>query len=66
MSLDTALGIISLVLGITSLVTGYIFYRISLRIREPLYYIVSNNLIEEKISASAHFRQHTNSGVRPL
>lgn len=50
MSIDTILGIIGTLLGIIGLITGYIFYRKSLRLKEPCFIIVSNNLIVDNIT----------------
>ena len=50
MSIDTILGIFGTVLGIIGLITGYIFYRRSLRIKEPVYHIISKNLIRDSFS----------------
>lgn len=52
MSIDTILGIIGTVLGVVGLVTGYIFYKRSLRVKEPSYCTTSNNLIQDNISSA--------------
>lgn len=46
MTIDTILGIIGTVLGMIGLVTGYIFYRKSVRIKEPIIAIRNNNLFQ--------------------
>jgi hypothetical protein len=50
MSIDTLLGIVGSILGITGLIAGYIFYRKSLRIKEPFVSFKSYNLIRDYIS----------------
>jgi hypothetical protein len=47
MTIDTILGLIGLVLGILGILTGYIFYRKSLRLREPCFFIIGQNLIQD-------------------
>jgi xanthosine utilization system XapX-like protein len=50
MSIDTILGIAGAVLGILGLITGYIFYKKSQRVKEPRYIIKSNNIIKDNIT----------------
>jgi hypothetical protein len=50
MDIDTVLGIVGTILGILGLITGYVFYRKSLRVKEPCWAIRSNNLIQDNIS----------------
>jgi hypothetical protein len=51
MSIDTVLGIIGTILGVIGLITGYIFYRKSLKVKEPYYSIWSNNLIQDNVTS---------------
>src|SRR6266545_2886551 len=50
MSIDTILGIVGTVLGVIGLITGYYFYRKSLRNKEPYVSFKENNLIQGYIS----------------
>src|SRR6266498_2492258 len=50
MNIDTILGITGTILGVLGLIFGYIFYRKSLRVKEPYYSIWSNNLIQDSIA----------------
>lgn len=50
MSIDTTLGIIGAILGILGIVTGYLFYKLSIRAKEPCWVVKSNNLIENNVS----------------
>ena len=50
MSFDTLLGVAGIILGIAGLATGYIFYKKSLKIKQPMYIIRTNNLIQDSIS----------------
>ena len=50
LSLDTILAIAGTVVGILGIVAGYIFYRLSIRTKEPYWSIVSNNLIQDNIT----------------
>ncbi len=47
MSIEDIIGVI---LGISGIVTGYIFYRKGLRVREPTISIKTNNLIQDHVS----------------
>ena len=50
MALDTLLGIAGVVLGTLGLAAAYIFYRKSIRAKEPMYAMRSENLIRDNIS----------------
>jgi multisubunit Na+/H+ antiporter MnhG subunit len=50
MTVDTILGIIGTVLGVIGLLTGYIFYKWSLRVKEPRVSQKTNNLIRDYIA----------------
>lgn len=50
MSIDTYLGIAGVALGFAGLITGYILYRKSLRIKQPYYYVITNNLVQDGIA----------------
>jgi hypothetical protein len=50
MTLDTFIGIAGLALGILGLASGYIFYRRSLKIKQPLYLMRTENLIQDNIA----------------
>ena len=51
MGIDTILGILGTLLGVVGLITGYIFYRKSLKVKSPLFLIKSNNLIQDNITS---------------
>jgi|LakMenE18May11ns_1017448.scaffolds.fasta_scaffold9412545_2 uncharacterized alkaline shock family protein YloU len=50
MSLDTLLGITGVILGALGLAAAYVFYRKSIRAKEPMYAMRSENLIRDNIS----------------
>lgn len=56
MSLDTLLGIAGVVLGALGLAAAYIFYRKSIRTKEPMYWMRSENLIRDNISTITGLR----------
>jgi hypothetical protein len=43
-------GIIGTILGLVGIITGYIFYRKGLRLREPTVSLKTNNLIQDHVS----------------
>jgi hypothetical protein len=50
MSLDTYLGIVGILLGLIGLLTGYIFYRKGIKLKQPLYAIKTDNLIQNNMA----------------
>lgn len=50
MSLDTYLGIAGILLGLIGLITGYIFYRKGIKIKQPLYVMKTDNLIQNNMA----------------
>jgi hypothetical protein len=49
MPLDTYLGIAGILLGLIGLITGYIFYRKGIKIKQPLYVMKTDNLIQNNM-----------------
>ena len=50
MSIDTILGILGIILGLVGLIAGYIFYRKSIRIKQLLYSLKTDNLIKDNVA----------------
>jgi hypothetical protein len=50
MSLDTYLGIAGLLLGLMGLLTGYVFYRKGMKLKQPLYVMKTDNLIQNNMA----------------
>lgn len=50
LSFDRLLGVAGLILAIASLAAAYIFYKKSLKVKQPTYVIRTNNLIQNSIS----------------
>lgn len=51
MNIDTILGLIGMVLGILGILTGYIFYKKSLKLKEPCVSIKSFNIVDENVTS---------------
>jgi hypothetical protein len=56
MSLDTYLGIAGLLLGLIGLLTGYIFYRKGTKLKQPLYAMETDNLIQNNMAEMSGLR----------
>jgi hypothetical protein len=50
MTIDTILGILGIMLGLAGLIAGYIFYRKSIRIKQLLYSLKTDNLIKDNVA----------------